>query len=424
MAILHVCPHYWPSIGGIENYAREISERLAADGHRVQVATSDAFDSDAVWNPAGRRVATGVTEHAGVRIRRFAVRYPPFAPHLPLAWRVRALPLLAALPLPPGLLARLSRFTPWIPGMLQWLRTAPPQFGVVAVTGIFHDNLVAAAAAFARRCRARFLVYPFTHLGAGAAPGRDRVSRNYTMRHQVALLGAADGVFAMTPTERDFYLQRGLAPAAVRVVGAGAHPLGPTERGEAGRFRDRHGVSGPVVAFLSSVTADKGAGHLVEAARRLWREGSPLHLVLAGKRFGRFDRLVAGLSAAETGRLHLLGEISEPDKHDLLAAADVVAMPSRTDSFGIVFLEAWLHRKPVVGSTAWGMGDLIADGVDGCLVPFGDVPALAGTLANLLAQPHLCAAMGERGERKVLRCHTWDHVYARVRPLYEPCASC
>ena len=179
-----------------------------------------------------------------------------------------------------------------------------------------------------------------------------------------------------------------------------------------------------MVAFLSSVTPDKGAGHLLEAARRLWREGSPLHLVLAGKSSRQFDRLLAGLSAAEVGRLHLLGAISEPEKHDLLAAADVVAMPSRTDSFGIVFLEAWLHRKPVVGSTAWGMSDLIADGGDGCLVPFGDVPTLAGALANLLARPELCAAMGERGERKVLSQYTWDRVYARVRPLYEPCASC
>ena len=179
-----------------------------------------------------------------------------------------------------------------------------------------------------------------------------------------------------------------------------------------------------MVAFLSSVTADKGAGHLVAAARQLWRDGSGLHLVLAGKRFGHFDPVPAGLTAAESGRLHLLGEITESEKHDLLAAADVVAMPSRTDSFGIVFLEAWLRRKPVVGSTAWGMSDLIADGVDGSLVPFGDVPALAATLANLLARPELRATMGERGERTVLAQHTWDQVYARVRPLYEPCASC
>jgi glycosyltransferase involved in cell wall biosynthesis len=424
MDILHVCTHYWPSSGGIENYVREISQRLVADGHRVQVATSDAWDSDAVWNPGGRRVTDEAVEHHGVTIHRFAVRQLLLAPQVASAWRVKAMPLLAGLPLGPGLLAWLSRRTPWIPGLQQWLRTTTSRFDVVAVAGVFHANLLEAAAAFAGRCQARLLAYPFTHLGAGATPGCDCVSRNYTMRHQTALLRCSDAVITMTPTERDFYIRQGLSPATINVAGAGVRPLEPTETGDAARFRDRHGIRGPVVAFLSSVTTDKGAGHLVEAARRLWRDGSPLHLVLAGKRFRRFDHVLAGLSAGETLRLHLLGEISEPEKHDLFAAADVLAMPSRTDSFGIVFLEAWLHRKPVIGSTAWGMSDLIADGIDGCLVPFGDVQALAETLAGLLAQPELRAAMGERGERKALSQYTWDHVYARVRPLYNPCASC
>ena len=105
-------------------------------------------------------------------------------------------------------------------------------------------------------------------------------------------------------------------------------------------------------------------------------------------------------------------------------------MPSRTDSFGIVYLEAWLNRKPVVAAHAWGVSDLITDGEDGLLAPFGDVPALAQALADLLADPARRAAMGLRGEQKVYQFHTWERKYALVRELYlrlaegrEPCAS-
>ena len=66
----------------------------------------------------------------------------------------------------------------------------------------------------------------------------------------------------------------------------------------------------------------------------------------------------------------------------MLAAADVFAMPSRTDSFGIVYLEAWLYRLPVIAARTWGMSDVVRNGEDGLLVPFGDVSVLAQTLGR------------------------------------------
>jgi glycosyltransferase involved in cell wall biosynthesis len=93
-------------------------------------------------------------------------------------------------------------------------------------------------------------------------------------------------------------------------------------------------------------------------------------------------------------------------------------MPSRTDSFGIVYLEAWLYRKPVIGARAWGVSDVIEDGVDGRLVPFDDPGALAEALSVLLKRPALRSEMGARGEAKVYRLHTWDKKYEAVRDLY------
>lgn len=114
----------------------------------------------------------------------------------------------------------------------------------------------------------------------------------------------------------------------------------------------------------------------------------------------------------------MLGPVSEDEKRDALAAADIFALPSRTDSFGIVYLEAWLYRKPVIGACTWGVTDVIVDGKDGRLVPFGDVPALADTIAFLADNPDVRAAMGARGEQKVYTLHTWEHKHALVHQLY------
>jgi glycosyltransferase involved in cell wall biosynthesis len=73
----------------------------------------------------------------------------------------------------------------------------------------------------------------------------------------------------------------------------------------------------------------------------------------------------------------------------------------------------------VIAARTWGVGDVIAEGQDGLLVPFDDAPALADAISYLLDHPDDRAAMGARGERKVHERHTWEIKYAQVRALYE-----
>ena len=110
--------------------------------------------------------------------------------------------------------------------------------------------------------------------------------------------------------------------------------------------------------------------------------------------------------------------MSEETKRDLLAAADLFAMPSRTDSFGIVYLEAWLYGVPVIGARVWGVSDVIHDGEDGLLVPFGDVPALAAAIEKLLDQPQMREEMGARGQRRVYAEYMWSQRHALISQLY------
>lgn len=420
MRVLHVVHRYWPGVSGTENYLREISERLAVAGHDVTVATSDADDAELFWNPAKRRLPQPEAEHNGVHIRRFPVRHVPFAPLSYSLWRYLVFAGLASRPgLPITWLTRLSRFTPWTPDLWRWIDSGAEKFDIVSAMGILYEPFVAAARQAATRWQVPFIVYPLTHLGAGPKPGCDPVSRYYTMRHQLALVQSADQVVVMTPTEGDYYQEHGVPASRIVVAGAGVNPT-QTLGGDGQRFRERHAIRGPLVVFLSAMAFDKGAPHLVEAVRRLWAEGRSVDLVLAGTLLDPFRRFLGQLPAADRSRIRVLNSISESDKQDLLAAADIVAMPSRTDSFGIIYLEAWVYSKPVIGARAWGMTDVIRDGDDGLLVPFGDVEALARAIARLLDQPELRVRQGEQGQHKVLEHFTWDKVYARVAPLYSP----
>jgi glycogen(starch) synthase len=419
MRSLHIIQRYWPARGGAETLLDEISTYCASQGHQVTVVTTDALDFELFWDPRRRRVEKCEDVKDGVRILRFPVRHLPL-PGLAYPSIRRLLWVFSMLrPVPVTVMARLSRFTPWVPDLWRWLATTDEEFDLVAGMTICFEPLLEAGLRFAQRRGVPYVIYPLTHLGAGPAPGDDALSRFYTMRHQRDLVMRSTALVAQTASERDFYVSRGLPDDRALVAGPGVNPedvLG----GDGVAFRQRHGIleTAPVVLALSSMSYDKGTVHVVEAVRCLWQQGRSVELVLAGSVLAPFRRYLDRLPVADRDRIRLLGPVSEAEKRDALAAADIFAMPSRTDSFGIVYLEAWLYEKPVIGARTWGVTDVIDDGEDGCLVPFGDVGALAEAIAFLVDHPDVRTAMGAQGAQKVREQHTWVRKHRLVYQLY------
>ncbi len=122
-------------------------------------------------------------------------------------------------------------------------------------------------------------------------------------------------------------------------------------------------------------------------------------MLLAGQSSPYYRELIGRLPADE--RVRSLDDFPEEEKNDLLAAADVLALPSAIESFGVVFLEAWAQRKPVIGVDISAVAALIENGKDGLLVPPGDAKALAAALVRLLKDPEMRLSLGEAGAAKV-----------------------
>lgn len=438
MNCLHIIHRYYPYVGGSELYFQEIGERLAREGHTVSVYTTDAWDLEHFWAGGKRTIDTREETHNGVLVKRFPVARLPAAP---LAYPVlrRAMGELARLPLDAtALLFALSRWTPRIPELeraLDNLNKTGERFDLVHAGNISLDSLIYAAYRFARRCHIPFIITPFTHLGE---PGDLRIRRQYTMPHQIEMLRRADAVIAQTELEVEALARSGVPREKMHCIGVGVNP-GEVLGGEGARFRAKYRIDGPIVFFVGTAAYDKGTMHLVEAMEKLWRgrgvwgkgvlsnapttdnasttDNAPT-LVIAGPQLSQFQRFFAGRSPETRRCTRVLGFISDSDKRDLFAAGDVLVLPSRTDSFGIVYLEAWLYNKPVIGAWAGGVPAVIADGRDGFLVKFGDTDALAARIEQLLTDRALAQCFGEAGHAKVLGGMTWDNKYAQIKALY------
>jgi len=144
--------------------------------------------------------------------------------------------------------------------------------------------------------------------------------------------------------------------------------------------------------------------------------------------------IVGGASGGEgdneTARMHsLVDELGlhnrvrfvEPQPHHILStyyrAADVVLVPSRSESFGLVALEAMACGVPVVASAVGGLLSLIDDYSTGRLIDGRDPVDYAKAVAEILDDPLLRESMGSAAAEKSRR-YTWGFAAARLRRLY------
>jgi glycosyltransferase involved in cell wall biosynthesis len=412
--LLHVNAAYPPFVGGAEVYTRTISERFAADGQRVTLATTDAAEVEYFWNPRKRHVASGREVINGVDVIRDRVSHLPLSP---LSFYVlrRAATIIARQPrLAKPILRRLAPCMPGVPDLPHTLDRLPAAFDLVHGINVALEWPLLCAWQYARRHHLPFVATPFVHVGE---QGRQDVLINYVMPHQLEALQDADAVIVQTEIERRALASLGIADDRLHRLGMGVD-LHILQGGDAARFRSRYHLHDPIVTFLGAVTHDKGSFQLVRAMEQLWAQGVCAELVVGGQPADEFVSFYRQLSSKTQQRIVRLGIVAGQDKQDLLAATDVLALPSRVDSFGIVYLEAWAYGKPVIGGHAGGVPDVIADGVDGWLVNFGNVAQLAQAIKHLLDDPAHATAMGARGRAKVEQYYTWDRIYGLLANIY------
>jgi glycosyltransferase involved in cell wall biosynthesis len=376
MRVLHVVPSYLPAMryGGPIRSVHGLCKALARQGHEVHVFTTNVDGPDDSEVPLGQPV-----EREGVKVWYFPSR------------RLR----------------RLYR----APEMMRALRREMKNFDIVHLHSVFLWPTWAAARA-ARRAGVPYLLAPRGMLVQDLIRHKSRFLKSAWIRLvERRNLERAAAVHITTSLEAAELARFGFRLQRVVEV-----PNGIDFDAEPIRGDDADVLTGrPYVLFLSRVNWKKNLDPLI----RSWSAVQGADLVVAGNDEENYqpgmERLARELGLA--GRVRFIGPVDDARKWALYRHAKAFVLPSRSENFGIVVLEAMSVGCPVVISPGVGLADAVAE--SGCgLVAEAEPVALAQAINGLLADGELRAAMGALGRQTARERFGWPAIAERMAAAY------
>ena len=403
MNICHIAPIYLPGIlPGCSKYLHDVSEMLAKRGHRVTVLTANAVTGRGWVDPFFGEYSSIKEETInGVRVKRLKT-------HWQITSTMHLLRKVAngCFPRSIGNIVSILSTGPYLPKLKEEFQKE--RYEVIHVTA-FPFALVWLVRKACKSLGKPFVCTPLIHFE--------------DPRHSNPLLWKAlddaASVIACSNYEREGMIRMGVNPSRIHLIPMGIN-LDEWVNPDGERFRKKYHLKGrKIILFAGTKGYNKGALHLLQAMKKLIPKVENLTLVsmgLATREWEREKRLFGKADLLD------LGYVSEEEKRDAFDACDLFVMPSRYDSFGIVYLEAWRQGKAVIGARVGASPEVIEEGKDGLLVDFGNVDQLASSILSLLNSPDLCREMGKRGREKVFKKFNWginlpliEKLYAQIR---------
>jgi glycosyltransferase involved in cell wall biosynthesis len=388
--ILYTITAYPPAIGGAQLHTHKIASALAQT-HSVNVIAqwtenrTDWLLGTTIKSPE----ITANYELDGVPVQQITLSQSERRSLLPYVLGYYGIKTIAINRISDKLLSKLGTY-------------APPHLDLIQNIRIGREGLSYASLKLARKLNIPFIFVPLHH--------PRWVGWNY--RDYINLYKEADGIIALTNTEKQVLIDLGVKPEKIFITGIG--PL-IAETSQPEKFRRQYSLKNdPIILFLGQKYKYKGIQALCLAAQLLWRKLPDVRFVFIGPRTDYSKKLFITI---KDPRVLELGRVSLKEKTNALAACDILCVPSMQESFGGVYTEGWTMKKPVIGGNIPAIRDVIDDGLNGFVVE-QDPGQLAERIIQLIENKSLREKMGAAGYNKVVEQYTWEKLAEKMEAAY------
>ena len=380
MKILQGCVRYPPAPGGAETVVKAYSEGLRDLGHDVEVITTDLYTE----TPFVRKEMP--SEVNGINVTRHKAYTVSGEAHYVLA-----------------------------PGMVKSFLSKEADVIHTHSYGYFQNH--------AGWIRERFqstpwVITPHFHPSWSMWGGAKRKTLRefYDTVVGKGTMETADLITCVSKHEREMLVSEiGLSEDNIKIIYNGIDWKDWEVLPDKNIFRKAYpAVSEKFVLFAGRLATNKGLSDLISAMEVV--DDESVDLVITGADMGLGKQLEK--EASEKGvKMHRLGHIDDETYRSVLAAAEMLVLPSEYEAFGIVLLEAAAAETAVIGANVGGVPEAMSPNNNGLIVEYNDVPNLSKSIATLLEDEKMCKEMGLAG-RIWAQNFSWESIVRDLEKEY------
>jgi glycosyltransferase involved in cell wall biosynthesis len=407
MKILHVLPNYYPSIGGTQILYKGISENCVKEyGDEVHVYTVNSFYGS--HSNQFKKIEIAEEEINGVKVHRF-----PFFRRHRFCFKIINIFLFKVT----------GKFSltfqkyitgPWSPSLKKAVNSTDADVISASSSGYMYMQYPL----FRHRLKNP---KPFVYQGAihFAEDTHGQVISDETLQ----AIKASEYYMCNTAYEKNRLVNLGVPEDMIVVVGVAAD-IDTFINGNPKFFRQQFNLDNEdiLVGYVGRLEKTKSINILIDAFVEASVNNPKLKLVIGGFETSYVKDLklqVNNYGSEIANKIFFQLNLQMQEKIDLFHALDIFVLPSINESFGIVFLEAWSCKKPVIGAAIGAIESVISDGIDGLLMKPLDKNSLVEKIDILSNNEEMRYTLGNNGFTKTLTHFTWEAVTKKYRETYQ-----
>ena len=423
--ILYLPTRYFPSISGAEFYFQRIAEILTKKfNYNIDIYTSDAIDFKALRDPSGKIIDHKNRFYKKVNniiIKRFSVNYSISKKEIIL--KLKKIPFFNSLNLSDDCVKSIIKNGPYLEDLIDYfIQNQTQNYKLIHATFFPYFNLLISLI-IGEYINVPKICTPFFHFS----------NPRYMDLKLIELLKKFDLLIACTNIEKKVLIEKYKIPSKkIKVIPMGVdfkrfervHKESYKNFYFKQNFFNKKEMKYKLVLFCGYKNYEKGAISILKAIPFILKKIKKVYFVFIGPSTKAFNITYSKIKKLYDVRIinftpdNLTGYY---DKKKLTAfkEADLYLMPSRSDAFGISFLEAWAAGNPVVGARIGATPEVIEEKVDGLLVDFDNPVDIAQKVILLLKNKKMRKNLGSAGQLKVSQKYTWDIIAKHTHSTYQ-----
>ncbi len=392
--------------------------------YNIDIYTSNAIDFKALRDSSGRMIEKNLRffdKVNNLKINRFSVNYN--ISDVEILNKLKTIPSFNYLNLSDDCVEKLITNGPYLGDLIEYfLQKQGLDYDLIHTTFFPYFNLLISLI-IGNHLNIPKICTPFFHSS----------NPRYNDQKMVEVLKKFDIIIACTSIEKKILIKKfKIRREKIKVIPMGVdykrfegvHKVSFKNFFFKQNFFNKNDTNNKLVLFCGNKNYEKGAISILKSIPYILKNIKKVYFVFIGPSTKAFNyefskvKKLKGVKIINFTPDNLTGYY---DKKKLTAfkEADIYLMPSRSDAFGISFLEAWAAGKPVIGARIGATPEVIEENVDGLLVDFDNPKDIAQKVILLLKNKKLRKKMGLAGQLKVFQKYTWDHVSRKTHFTYQ-----